>query len=410
MRPMAWEHDERASSPEGDGRPPRRSAETRRQRNRGTSVLSGPSSRHDEGRRRPTPRSETIARNRVRHAIRRRRRLANSQPYLQAAIAGLAAGGLVSAMMVGLLVGTPTMLERRAELASVAEAADTGDWTGALPPVSWRLVERAPEDALQHDALRQDIASMEPSGEGILGWSVLPFPLIGSEEDVLSTGALPEGMPNSEDQAYAYLMRLVRHVYGDEPALSVYTDGQCVTIHATVSKYRLDGELPSTAEDNKREYEDVTKRVDELSNEVRSVAGDDPWAYARTAYSTVCSLSTYSDGDRDTRHYNDIYGALIEGETQCYGISGALKALLDKGGIPSFIASGSLGDSPDNRHAWVMAWIDDAAGGEWLAMDGTCSQGQNPPDESGISSPYWAGCLVPVDEYMRRFGTTMDKE
>ena len=342
--------------------------------------------------------------------MRRRRRLASSQPYLQAVVAGLAAGGLVSVVVVGLLVGTPTMLGRRAEAASVAEAAGNGDWPGSLPPVSWRLVEDNPEDAVQYDALRQDIASMDPGGDGMLSWPVLPYPLVGSEEDVAVTGALPSDSPSSEDLAYAHLMRLVRHVYGDEPALSVYTDGQCTKSHATVSKYRLEGDLPSTAEENRREYEAVTRRIDELSAEIQAEAGDDPEEYARAAYAAVCSLSTYSDGSGDTRHHNDIYGALIEGETQCYGVSGAIKALLDKGGIPSFIASGSLGGNPDSRHAWVVVWIDDPARGNWFAMDGTCSQGKEPSDESEGDSAYWCGCLVPVNEYLKQFNADIDQE
>lgn len=340
----------------------------------------------------------------------RRRMLSRSQPYAQAMVIGLALGGLVSAVIVGLLVGTPAMLSRRAEIAGRAEAAGTGGWPGSLPPISWDLVDDAPTDAAQKAALREDIASMEPAGDGMLSWPVLPYPIEGVDADITDSGVLKdEGVPAGEELAYAHLMRLVRHVYSDEPALSVYTDGQCATANASVSKYRLEGEQPSTAEENRREYDAVVDRVSELAAEADALAGDSDWSYARAAYSLVCSLSTYADGEGDTRHHNDVYGALMEGETQCYGVSCAIKALLDQRGIPSFLASGSVGGDPERRHAWVVVWMDTPAGC-WFAMDGTCAQGAATPDDLMGIGPYWSGCLVPIDEFVQSFNMEMDKE
>lgn len=74
-------------------------------------------------------------------------------------------------------------------------------------------------------------------------------------------------------------------------------------------------------------------------------------------------------------HSNDIYGCLIEGRSACYGMSAAIKYVLDIKGIPSFIAAGHYGEI---SHAWVMAYFD----GKWRMVDATIGN-------SAYSSPLY---------------------
>lgn len=70
----------------------------------------------------------------------------------------------------------------------------------------------------------------------------------------------------------------------------------------------------------------------------------------------------------DSNHINDIYGALVENKSYCIGQAAAFKYILDKEGIPNFIAQGIYDDA--ERHAWNVVNI----GGEWKLIDVTSSK------------------------------------
>jgi transglutaminase-like putative cysteine protease len=185
-----------------------------------------------------------------------------------------------------------------------------------------------------------------------------------------------------------------------------------------VAKYRLADADGSTEEENKAEYDAVTKAADDLaaqidelvaSDEMGRIQYDEDSLYAIYVYQELGRRTTYSDDIDDTPHNNDIYGALIEGETKCYGISTAAKALLNRRGIPSFVASGAAHGDPSQRHAWVIAWIDD----EWRVLDVTSAQGSVPPAtvvDAASCSGFWWGCLPTYDQYVESHDMMVDED
>jgi len=227
---------------------------------------------------------------------------------------------------------------------------------------------------------------------------------------------------DAEMSKFERLRAFVAAVYGDEPELSVYTNGQNIMNNVVIARYRLFEAGDSTPERHRLEYEEVVGVADRLHGEIEAELANgwhdesvleigEDGTYAMLAYGKLASMSTYSDDVDDSPHANDIYGALVEGETKCYGMACAMKALLNRRGIPSFIATGSLWGSEDERHAWVV--IRD--GGCWRVLDVTVAQGHEPPegriDVEGLlhdDSGYWNGCLKPLDDYMGSFDATID--
>lgn len=161
------------------------------------------------------------------------------------------------------------------------------------------------------------------------------------------------------------LRTLAQQVIADDVLLSVHTAGQVVTpdVHTWDFRYALGciREDPST---RATEIARVEERVRELSSAVARTAGDDDRAYVRAAFQLIADATSYAQGEGASVHFNDVYGALVEGSSQCYGISGALKLLLDKRGIPNYLCNGT---KPSGRHTWNVVWLD----GGWYVCDAT---------------------------------------
>lgn len=286
-------------------------------------------------------------------------------------------------------------------------STDADEGEEQLPPISWDLV-LSPEQQANRLALREDISSMDAdSASGFFTWRVLPYLI----------------EPRDGSDRYAAFENLVDGVYDEEPELSVYTNGSCSGVTLDFAKYHLMDSETDSIEKNKQEYATVTEAADRIHAETEAELEEmrrsgsipegcsDDMAYAILLYRRLSSMSDYSDDVNDTEHANDIYGALIEGESKCYGVACAAKAILGRRGIPSFMAYGSVGGDDERRHAWVVTWLD----GEWRVMDITYGQLWEMPQHPDLATAMeakgrWYGCLTPYDAYVRQSHMVTDEE
>lgn len=296
------------------------------------------------------------------------------------------------------------VIGRRVAVAGQMEAdiarRDAGAGAGvgsAPPPISWDLV-LSDEQMANMTALREDVPMMSESSRDpfFLAWDVLPYPLMSADE----------------------LNALLCSMHTEDPISSVYTDGQGERADIRLGRYRIVVDDGEATEDKEAERGAVATAVDEIASEIeeqmrrddedcgqfavwggegalaRRLGHGEDYLFATWAGVKVAQRCSYSDGVDDTAHANDIYGALIEGESKCYGMSCAIKAILDKRGIPSFVASGCV--SGDDRHAVVILWVD----GGWHVMDATGINREAIPDRVGwhrvnalMPSPWGCGYL-----------------
>ena len=160
--------------------------------------------------------------------------------------------------------------------------------------------------------------------------------------------------------------------------------------------------------DFQRLYRAVEIKATAIDKEAVRLSGNSIRNYIKALYEEICKDLRYSDDIDDSIHSNDIYGALIEKESKCYGDACAFKYILDKHGIPSFMAEGTVNGE---RHSWNTIWLD----GKWYVCDltigadnadGTTGSVNNTGEyKKGIQ---YAGCLVEQDKYFRQYGAIMD--
>lgn len=106
----------------------------------------------------------------------------------------------------------------------------------------------------------------------------------------------------------------------------------------------------------------VGTAADGIARTVKATCDGDRTQMVHEAYALVSSGCTYADGFRDTAHFNDVYGAIVEGESECYGMAGAMRMVLRRLGVPSIMLLGQTGGG--GRHAIVAALIGGEVGGD----------------------------------------------
>lgn len=117
----------------------------------------------------------------------------------------------------------------------------------------------------------------------------------------------------------------------------------------------------------------------DIADDAMDRSASDERNAVRRAFYALASSVEYADSD--TGHGNDMYGALVEGRSQCWGMATALKAVLDDMGIPCLVVTGTFNGS---EHAWNMVRL----GGTWLACDVTAGAAEwhdNAATYSGLS-------------------------
>lgn len=205
------------------------------------------------------------------------------------------------------------------------------------------------------------------------------------------------------------LVRVWQYAIYDYPELSIYaTGGESSLIHSSGSSYALD--TPATTKEGAAEIKTKTtaaiNKAKEVDSEAWNAANGDTTAYIQRVYFWLVSNNVYDEDSNLSVHYNDMYGAFLEGKTQCYGFSNALKYLCDMHDIPNFIASGHIPDG--TAHAWNVIW----SGEKWLVCD--CTSGtatyhesmngqtfEQVQQNSRYSSALFTACLMNQDEFLK---------
>lgn len=211
------------------------------------------------------------------------------------------------------------------------------------------------------------------------------------------------------------LVRVWQYAIYDNPDLSIYaTGGESSFIHSSGTSYAID--TPATNGEGSQEVESkleaAKSRADEIADEAWNAAGGDTTEYIRQIYFWLISNDTYDENPTSV-HCNDLYGSVIEGRTQCYGFSNAIKYMCDMRNIPNFIATGRIPSG--TAHAWNVIW----SGEKWLVCD--CTNGTAAYHESmegmtldriqqnqHMSSELFAACLMDQDEFLQE--VTMDDD
>ena len=131
--------------------------------------------------------------------------------------------------------------------------------------------------------------------------------------------------------------------------------------------FMFDSGLFSRGVNFQQMYREIDDRAQAICDECWEQAGGDERQFISNVYHYLAQNMTYSDGINDTVHANDIYGALLEGESKCAGMSGAMKYILDKKGIPNIVGFSDRSRTPENEegHAWNIVYLD----GQWLCCD-----------------------------------------
>lgn len=172
----------------------------------------------------------------------------------------------------------------------------------------------------------------------------------------------------------ADVLNLVEEAMLDDPTLAIGTCGQALAIDIVDSSYdiRIIDDLNESdqRDDDNSIREEVTAAnvaADGIAKSVEAFACTNPNLkdQVNIAYALLASRCSYADGMNDTVHSNDAYGCLVEGESKCYGMAGAMCMVLNRLGVPNVVVCGTLANGVE--HAVDLAWI----GGGWQALDVT---------------------------------------
>lgn len=303
-------------------------------------------------------------------------------------------------------------------LVSIGYVSDSYlDWQDAstirMPVTQGQGTNESAEDASGNGTSSQEGDSQPISYALILDGSRLAF--YQSVTSVMSEGRIsdPDDMstwvplPRDANIEMSDMATLWQLAVDDAPTLSVYaTGGDSSYVRATPTAYCLD--TPATRDEGAATISQLTRqsveKADAVVRQARQDAGDDAERYVRSAFFQISRGATYTY-DTAPAHYNDMVGSLVDGKSQCYGFSLAMKYALDKAGIPNFVGTGT---AKGVAHAWNVVRLD----GRWLVCDLTSgSATYHQPTLESLSMedieavpPYadamWSHCLMPQSSYL----------
>ena len=175
--------------------------------------------------------------------------------------------------------------------------------------------------------------------------------------------------------------------------------------------FMFESDLFSTGCDFNAMYEAIDNKAQEICDECWEASGGDERLFVSNVYHYLARNMTYSDGIGDSIHANDIYGALLEGESKCAGMSGAMKYILDKKGVPNVIGFTDRSTTPefDEGHAWNIVYSD----GQWMCCDLTVGSklyeeyGGYYPEEDIRYTLDNAACLIPQGQFCEAEGVAI---
>lgn len=290
--------------------------------------------------------------------------------------------------------------------------------------LDWQDASTIRMPATQSQGTNDAVANANADGTQADGWQPISYALIldgsrlafyQSVTSVMSAGRISDPndmttwvpLPRDSNIEMTDMAVLWQLAVNDSPTLSVYaTGGNSSYVRATPTAYCLD--TPATrdegAETISQLTQQATERAEAVAAQARQDAGDDAARYVRSAFFQISKGAVYTY-DTAPAHYNDMVGSLVDGKSQCYGFSLAMKYTLDKAGIPNFIGTGT---AKGVAHAWNVVRLD----GKWLVCDLTSgSATYHQPTLENLSmedieavTPYanamWSHCLMPQADYL----------
>lgn len=100
-------------------------------------------------------------------------------------------------------------------------------------------------------------------------------------------------------------------------------------------------------------------------------------------------------------HIRTVYGAWVKGESLCEGYARAMKAALDRLGIPCVLVQGGYQNTTDSAqpHMWNLVQVD----GQWYGLDATFDDPKSPlPGEGGLDGFERSDYLLAGEDVMGR--------
>ncbi|MDO4183209.1 MAG: YkgJ family cysteine cluster protein [Coriobacteriia bacterium] len=255
-------------------------------------------------------------------------------------------------------------------------------WNQAVQLVTTGRIEKrtaapAPLTAYQADAPSITYASLYAQGtQQNQLYHAIEDAVLGFQEfdpEQLLTWA-DAGFDVSSQEAAAQVSALFKQVLNDYPSYSVQYPATPVNSSAPGSysvmtsgtRFMMRGLFKQpTTQDALLYYQGVLDGTAALRTKALDGSDGSTYDYIQQCFTLLASGMVYSQGGDDGPWYaNNIYGALFGGESECVGMSGAFKALMDAQGIPNFIASGQKEGSAYG-HAWNVVYYD----GSWYVCD-----------------------------------------
>lgn len=182
-------------------------------------------------------------------------------------------------------------------------------------------------------------------------------------------------------------IHLLNYASYDNPLFSMYKtgadDGIAITLDHSNGNVRITSNATLEGDDFGYMYDQVDRAADHVDSLAAREADGSTAEYVKALATYLAETVDYISPN-SSAHCNDIYGALINHESACYGFSSAMKYIMDKRGIPNFIATGY---KHGVRHAWNMVDMD----GTWLVVDVTSSKAMM--HDEGVS--YLSDCEDP---------------
>ena len=245
-------------------------------------------------------------------------------------------------------------------------------------------------------------------------------------EDLVSWRYIDDANPESwfvspivikDDEECQEMTEVASCAMYDSPVLSVTNGGGGWSLKywvktsefGYISRYFISSPISNADGNIGSKMETTRNSAHAVYESAESESEGDMKKFVYAAYRDISSNCLYSDDRDDTLHHNDAYGALVEGESKCYGVSCAMKMVLDEKGIPNFVAYGIMhGEDGDMGHAWNMVYVD----GEWYACDltaGSLLAAEDYADNtlnreilySDINEmdTFYKKCMVPSDDF-----------
>lgn len=199
----------------------------------------------------------------------------------------------------------------------------------------------------------------------------------------------------------------------DNPILSVTNGGGGWTLNywlkqasvGSISRYFISSEISNSDGNIDMKMQVTQDEAHAIYEQAEAESGGDPRKFVYAAYRDISSMCNYPDDSETSIHRNDAYGALVEGRSKCYGVSCAMKMVLDEKVIPNFIAFGTL---KGEGHAWNMVFLDgtwygcDLTSGSILARDayapGTANRNTLDSEINELDSYYYK-CMIPSEQF-----------